>query len=183
MNRRPSPWQTIEVRDIYENPWLRLTEHDVIDPNGVPAVYGKVSMKNLAVGIIPMDPAGNTWLVGQYRYTLGAWSWEIPMGGSPAGETPLETARRELKEETGLSATQWEQILRVHTSNCVTDEEGFVFSAHQLTEGEPSFDETEQLEIRKLPFGDALEMALSGEITDCMSVAGLLALARRGERE
>jgi len=182
MSKRPNPWKTLEVRDVYDNPWISVTEHRVIDPNGAPAIYGKISMKNQAIGIIPTDTAGNTWLVGQYRYTLDAWSWEIPMGGSPAGESPLETAKRELREETGLAATHWEQILRLHTSNCVTDEEGFVFLAQQLTEGEPCFDETEQLEIRKLPLSDALEMAVAGEITDALSVAGLLALARRAER-
>ncbi|NIR61415.1 MAG: NUDIX hydrolase, partial [Gammaproteobacteria bacterium] len=119
----------------------------------------------------------NTWLVGQQRYTLGAYSWELPMGGAPLGEEPLDAAKRELKEETGLSATHWSEVMRLHTSNSITDEVGIVYVAEGLTEGETEFEETEDLEIRKLPLAEALQLANDGEITDAISVAAILRVA------
>lgn len=151
-----------------------MREDQVINPGGGNGIYGVVSMKNLAIGIIPIDQEGNTWLVGQYRYTLNEYSWEIPMGGGPMTDSPLESAQRELREETGFTAAKWTQISRLHTSNSVTDEEGFVFLAEELTAGETEFEETEDLKIWKLPFSEAVQMTLNNEITDCISVAGLL---------
>jgi 8-oxo-dGTP pyrophosphatase MutT (NUDIX family) len=133
-----------------------------------------VHFKNVAVAIVPLDGNGNTWLVGQERYALGAYSWELPMGGAPGDEEPLAAAKRELQEETGLTAKRWSQLMRLHTSNSVTDEEGIVFVAEDLEEGEPDFDEVEDLQIRKLPFADAVAMVERGEITDAISVAALL---------
>ena len=130
--------------------------------------------KNKAIGIVPIDEDGNTWLVGQYRYTLDEYSWEIPMGGGPENEDILEAAKRELKEETGLIASEWQNILKIHTSNSVTDEEGFIFLAKGLEQGETEFEETEKLEIKKLPFIEAVQMVMNGEITDSLSIAGLL---------
>ena len=123
---------------------------------------------------MPLDEDGNTWLVGQERYTLGVYSWELPMGGATDGEEPIDAARRELKEETGLTASRWSQVLRLHVSNSITDEEGFVFIAQDLVEGEPDFDETEDLQIQKLPLAEAVAMVGRGEITDAISVAALL---------
>ena len=120
------------------------------------------------------DDDGNTWLVGQDRYTLGEWSWELPMGGAPLDEDPLDAAKRELREETGLTATDWSELMRLHTSNSITDEVGVVFVARKLTQGATEFEETEDLEIRKLPLAEAIAMARSGEITDAISVAALL---------
>jgi len=165
------------VRKIYGNPWLELWEEHCLDPSGNPALYGRISFRNKAVGIIPLDDKGHTWLVGQYRYCLNQYSWEIPMGGSPHPVAVIESARRELKEETGLSARRWEQILFVHTSNSVTDEEAYVFSAEDLDYGEPDFESTEKIEIRRLPVREAIRMAMSGAITDALSVAGLIKLA------
>ena len=156
-----------------------MNEHEVINPKGGNGIYGKVHFKNKAIGIIPIDDDLNTWLVGQYRYTLDEYSWEIPMGGGLLENDTLESAKRELKEETGLSATEWIQIMRIHTSNSVTDEEGFIFLARGLTEGETEFDPTEDLAIKKLPFNDALRMVLDGKITDSLSIAGILNVARR----
>jgi len=156
-----------------------VNEHEVINPKGGNGIYGKVHFKNKAIGIIPIDDDLNTWLVGQYRYTLDEYSWEIPMGGGLLENDTLESAKRELKEETGLSATEWIQIMRIHTSNSVTDEEGFIFLARGLTEGETEFDPTEDLAIKKLPFNDALRMVLDGKITDSLSIAGILNVARR----
>ncbi len=164
---------------IYDNAWIRVDEDQVIRPNHTPGIYGRVHFKNKAIGIIPIDEHLNTWLVGQYRYTLDAYSWEIPMGGGPWQEDVLTAARRELQEETGLTAQVWEPLLRIHTSNSVTDEEGFVFVAKELTEGETDFDDTEVIKLKKLPFREALEMVLSGQITDALSMAGILKLARR----
>lgn len=173
-----SPWQTLESRDVYENPWIKLEEHQVINPGGSPGVYGKVCFKSQAVGIIPVDGQGNTWLVGQHRYTLDEWSWEIPMGGSPLGEDCMQTAQRELEEETGLIAGDVQQIMHVHTSNSITDEQGYLFLARDLKPGQQQLEDTEKdLQLKKLPLLDAIEMAQDGRITDAMSVAGLLYLA------
>ena len=174
-----NPWSTISQKPIYDNAWISLEEHDVINPRGGKGIYGKVHFKNLAIGIIPIDEELNTWLVGQYRYTLDEYSWEIPMGGGPMGVNKLESAKRELKEETGLSAVKWTEILKIHTSNSVTDEVGYVFLAEDLTLGETAFDPTEDLEVKKTPFADVLRMVLDGQITDSLSVAGVLKLARK----
>ena len=144
------------------------------DPGGGRNLYGNVHFKNRAVAIVPLDDAGNTWLVGQQRYTLGTYSWELPMGGAPLDEDPLDAAKRELREETGLTATDWSELMRLHTSNSITNEVGVVFVARKLTQGATEFEETEDLEIRKLPLAEAIAMARSGEITDAISVAALL---------
>lgn len=169
-----NPWKTLSRKKIYENPWISAEEHDILNPAGNPGIYGKVHFKNKALGIIPIDQFGNTWLVGQYRYTLNEYSWEIPMGGGPIGQDILESAQRELKEETGLTAKKWTEVLRIHTSNSVTDEEGFVFLAEDLKEGEPEFEETEVIKIHKLPFEEAVQWVMEGKITDGISIAGIL---------
>jgi 8-oxo-dGTP pyrophosphatase MutT (NUDIX family) len=178
MEKIENPWQKLSNKLIYENPWIRVEEDQVINPAGGRGIYGKVHFKNKAIGIIPLDEHQNTWLVGQYRYPLDEYSWEIPMGGGPLGQDVLASAQRELKEETGLTALRWTQILRIHTSNSVTDEEGFVYLAQELTEGSPAFEETEDLALQKLPFTDALEMVMQGKITDSLSIAGILKAAR-----
>jgi len=138
-----------------------------------------VHFKNKAIGVIPVDDQGNTWLVGQFRYTLDAFSWEIPEGGGAMGTDPVESAMRELKEETGLTASKWTMISRLHTSNSVTDEEGFIFLAEDVSEGESELEETEaDLRVKKLPLKEALTMVLNGEITDSMSIIGLLLVSR-----
>jgi len=171
-------WEKISSKTIYDNPWITVFEDHVINPGGGHNDYGHVHFKNIAVAIVPLDGEGNTWLVGQERYTLGQFSWELPMGGAPGDEEPIAAARRELKEETGLTAERWSQILRLHTSNSITDEEGIVFVAEDLEEGEPDFEETEDLQIRKLPLSEALAMIERGEITDAISVAALLLVSK-----
>ncbi|AMM50175.1 DNA mismatch repair protein MutT [Rufibacter sp. DG15C] len=173
-----NPWTTLESTHIYNNPWISVREDKVLNPNGGKGIYGIVTMRNKAIGIIPIDENGNTWLVGQYRYALNEYSWEIPMGGGPIELDVLESAQRELKEETGLTAMTWTRIGRVHTSNSVTDEEGFIFIAENLTIGEPDFEETEDLKIWILPLREAIEMVMNEEITDVISVAGLLKAER-----
>lgn len=177
MSERENPWQVLGSNDVYDNPWFRVVEHEVIHPAGNPGVYGVVSFRNLAVGIIPLDDTDHTWIVGQYRFALNQYSWEIPMGGVPLDTDPLVGAQRELREETGLTANDWQQILSVRVSNSVTDESGVVYVATGLRQGRPDFDDTERIEIRRLPFAEALKMVIDGEITDCLSVAGILKLA------
>ncbi len=171
-------WKKLNGKTIYENPWIRLEEDDVINPGGGKSIYGKVHFKNYAIGIIPLDSEMNTWLVGQWRYPLNEYSWEIPMGGGPLNEDIEKSAKRELKEETGLSCGSLELIQTIHTSNSVTDEIGFIYMARELTQGETEFEETEDLEIMKIPFSKVLAMTLDGQITDSLSVAGILKMAR-----
>jgi 8-oxo-dGTP pyrophosphatase MutT (NUDIX family) len=173
-----NPWKTKKITPIYENPWITVEEHKVVNPAGNDGIYGKVHFKNRAMAIIPIDQELNTWLVGQYRYTLDEYAWEIPMGGGPIAEDQLASAQRELKEETGLIATKWTELMKIHTSNSVTDEVGFVYLAEELTQGETEFEETEVLKIKKIPFVEVLEMVMKGEITDGISVAGILKAAR-----
>lgn len=169
-----NPWQTLSTEVKYQNPWISVREDQVLNPGGGRGIYGVVTMKNKALGIVPVDAEGNTWLVGQYRYSLNEYSWEIPMGGGPVELDILESAQRELKEETGMTAARWTRIARLHTSNSVTDEEGFVFLAEDLTSGEVEPEETEELLLWKLPLAEAVRMAMDDRITDCISVAGLL---------
>ena len=177
MTESKNPWKTLQIREVYDNAWIQVTAEDVIKPSGAPGIYGKVSFKNIGVGIIPLADNGDTWLVGQFRYTLDLYSWEIPMGGVPRDDDLMTGARRELKEETGLTAARWQRLLDCHLSNSITDEAGVIFIAEELTEGEPDFDDTEDLQIRRLPFSEALQMAMAGDITDVMSQAGLFKLA------
>jgi len=167
-------WKTLESRIVYDNPWITVKEDKVINPGGGNNDYGHIHFKKTAIAIIPLDDDGNTWIVGQDRYTLGEYSWEVPMGASEAGEDPLDTAHRELKEETGLSASEMKPLMKLHTSNSLTDEVGFVFVARCLSEGATQFDEMEVLDIRKLPLEEVIAMIGRGEITDAISVAAVL---------
>jgi len=179
MGKPEKPWKKLSGKTVYDNKWIRVEEHQVINPAGGQGIYGKVCLKNIAIGVIPLDSEANTWLVGQHRYTLNRYSWEIPEGDCPLGSDPLESAKRELKEETGLSAQKWTELIRIHTSNSVTDELGIIFLAEDLKQGEQSLDETEQdLKVKKIALKEAVDQVMQGEITDSMSMAGLLALAR-----
>ena len=170
-------WKKLSSRTIYENDWMRVFEDHVINPGGGENQYGHVHFKNTAVAIVPLDDAGNTWLVGQDRFTLDRYSWELPMGGAPNDEDPLDAAKRELKEETGLSAVDWSELMRLHTSNSITDELAIVYVAKTLTEGATAFEETEDLTVKKLPLEEAVAMVNNSEITDAISVAALLRVA------
>lgn len=164
------------MREVYRNPWIRVEEHQVINPGGNQGIYGKVLFQKKAIGIVAIDDEQHTWLVGQHRYPLNEWSWEIPEGG---GDDPLASAQRELLEETGITAARWTSIQRTHLSNSVSDEEGFIFLAEGLTQGTPMREDTEaDMIVRRLPFTEALAMVLNGEITDSLSVMGILRVAR-----
>lgn len=173
-----NPWQTLSTRLEFDNPWFTVTTHDTVAPDGSRPHYGKISFKNRAVAILPLDDQDHTWLVGQWRFTLDEYSWELPMGGAPREEALEAAAHRELKEETGLRAARLTLIMKLHTSNSITDEEGYVFLAEGLTPGEPEFDATEQLAIRRLPFEEARSMVMDGQITDAVTVAGILKVAQ-----
>lgn len=170
-------WKKLRSRVVWENDWMRVFEDEVINPGGGRNQYGYVHFKNRAIAIIPLDADANVWLVGQERYTLNAWSWELPMGGALLAENPLDAAKRELKEETGLRAKTWTEVMRLHPSNSITDELGIVYLAEDLIEGAADPEETEDLEVLKLPLDAAIAMVNAGEITDAISVAGLLRMA------
>lgn len=170
-------WQRISSRVAYENPWIRVSHEQVKTPGGTDGIYGLVHFKGTAVGVVPVDDEGNTWLVRQSRYTLNQFTWEIPEGGAQENEATLICAKRELAEEAGLQAREWEELMRIHTSNSVTDEAGVLYLARGLSSCEQNLDPSEDIELRKLPLADAVKMVLSGEITDALSVAALLRLA------
>ncbi|WP_224241120.1 NUDIX domain-containing protein [Hyalangium gracile] len=178
MDEHKNPWKTLSSRQVYDNPWIRVREDQVINPSGSPGIYGVVSFKNTAVGIVPVDAEGYTYLVGQFRYPLDAYSWEIPEGGAPKGTDVLESARRELKEETGFTAARWTHLCRIHTSNSVTSEEGFIFLAEELTAGSLALEETEDITVKRVSLQEAVRMVMNDEITDSMSIAGILKVAR-----
>lgn len=166
-----NPWTTLASRPIYSNPWIAVTEHQVLTPAGKPGIYGTVHYRNRALAALPIDQEGMTWLVGQYRFPLEAYSWEVPEGGGRLDRPPLDEIQRELAEECRLAARHWLKILTLHLSNSVSDELGHGYLAWGLspTAGEP--DETERLSLRRLPFAEAYAMAAEGAITDSLSVA------------
>ena len=174
MNESYNPWKILNEKAIYDNKWINVTEYDVINPSGGKGIYGKVHFKNLAIGIVPLDEELNTYLVGQYRFTLNTYSWEIPEGGGPMGTEMLESAKRELREETGLVAREWTKLMDFHLSNSVCDEHGAIFLARKLSQHQAMPEETEELAVKKLPFEEAYRMVEEGRITDSMTVAGIL---------
>lgn len=167
-------WTKHESRVVFENDWMTVMEDRVTNPGGGENLYGHVHFKNVAVAILPIDEQGNTRLVGQSRYTLGEYSWELPMGGAALQENPLDAARRELQEETGLTAGDWTELMHLHLSNSITDEIGVVFVARELTVGTASLEETEDITVKTVSLVEAVQMAMDGRITDALSVAALL---------
>lgn len=179
-----NPWKTLTNDKVYESPWISVTKHDVINPSGNPGVYSVVHFKNIAVGVIPLDEHYNTWIVGQYRYPIDIYSWEIVEGGCPVGTDPLESGKRELLEEAGIVAKDWLKIQELHLSNSATDEFGVLYIARGLEFHSPEPEDSEQLEVRKIPFDELYQMVMDGKVTDSLSVIGALkvkAMIDKGE--
>ncbi|WP_374471102.1 NUDIX domain-containing protein [Phenylobacterium sp.] len=179
------PWGRGEARLVYDNPWIRVTEYDAVAPTGRPAVYGVVSFKNLAMAVLPLHDDGTVVMVGQNRFALADYSWEIPEGGGKLDVDPLESAKRELAEETGLQAAHWQEVLRAQLSNSITDERAVGFVAWGLSESTDGHaaDDTEELVMARVPFREALDAALAGHLQDVLTVAMLLRayhMAREG---
>lgn len=175
-NETRNPWKSLKHESVYDNKWITVSHEEVLNPNGNDGIYGVVHFKYLAIGIIPLDENNNTWIVGQYRYPLKQYSWEIPEGGGLLNEDPLASAKRELLEECGLVASDWNEILRMHLSNSVSDELAIIYVAKGLTQKQSDPEDSELLQVKKIPFDKVYEMVLNGEITDSMSVAGILKL-------
>ncbi|MFN0028130.1 MAG: NUDIX domain-containing protein [Acidimicrobiales bacterium] len=173
-----NPWTTLSTRSVYRNDWIHLREDRVLNPRGGPGVYGVVEFQTRAVGVVPLDEHGCIWLVGQYRYPHGRYEWEIPEGGCHPDEPLEDCARRELREETGLVADELTLLLGdVQLSNSVSDENAYLFVARGLHQGPAQPEDTEQLQVWRLPLAEAVAMAMDGRIRDAMSVMALLRLA------
>jgi len=177
LEQTKNPWTLVSRTAVYENDWIRVDHHEVVSPSGGPGIYGTVHFKNQATGVVPIDENGNVILVGQYRFPLEAYSWEIPEGGGAHAATSLESAQRELREECGLAAKSWIEILSVDLSNSVSDERGTLFLAWELSDVGAQPDDTEELQVARVRFWDAIARVKRGEIRDSMSVAALLRVA------
>lgn len=169
-----NPWTILATRPVYENPWIRVVEHDVLTPARTPGLYGVVHPTNLATGVVPIDDDGRVTLVGQYRFAIEQYSWEIPEGGGRKDVDPLLSVQRELAEETGQTARHWLPILTMHLSNSISDEIAFIYLAWGLEQGEATPEETEELRVRRLPFAEVLAMVMRGDITDSLTVASVM---------
>lgn len=170
-----NPWQVQSSREVYDNPWIKVTEHQVLNAAGNPGIYGVVHFKNLAIGIVPYAD-GKIWMVGQHRFPHDAYSWEIPEGGGKLDIDPLDSAKRELHEETGLQAARYERLLEMDLSNSVTDERGIVYLATGLTQGEAAPEEDEVLHVKQMTLDEAFALADRGEIRDSLTVAAIFRL-------
>lgn len=174
MHEHHNPWKILDEKEIYDNAWINLTEYNVINPSGGKGIYGKVHFKNRAVGVVPLDEDMNTYLVGQYRFTINEYSWEIPEGGGALNEEPLVAAQRELLEETGLKATQWKKLSDTYLSNSVTDEYCIIFIATGLSQHAAMPEETEKLSVKKVPFEEVYNMVMQGKIKDMLTAVAVL---------
>lgn len=172
-----NPWKTLSLKEVYDNRWINVSHHEVINPSGGNGIYGVVHFKNLAIGILAIDEDDMVYVVGQYRYAINQYSIELPEGGGPHDEDPLKAAQRELLEETGLKAEHWELFLTMHLSNSVTDEKAIIYLAKSFTQHSNALEETEDITVVKMPFGELLNKILIGEITDAITVAAVLKYA------
>jgi 8-oxo-dGTP pyrophosphatase MutT (NUDIX family) len=169
-----NPWITHTTEQVYESAWIQVTKSDVTNPAGKPAIYSVVHFKNLAIGVLPLDKDYNTWLVGQFRYPTNEYGWEIPEGGGKKDTDPVDSASRELKEETGIIAKNYDELMRLHLSNSATDELAIVYLATNLSFEEAEPEESEQLQVKKLHLNEAFDMVMQGKITDAITMAAIL---------
>jgi 8-oxo-dGTP pyrophosphatase MutT (NUDIX family) len=169
-----NPWKTLKIKEVYDNPWINVKEHEVVTPGNTKGIYGVVHFKNLAIGIIPIDNDGNTYIVGQYRYPHKKYSWEIIEGGGTINVNPVESAKRELLEEAGIKAQKWTKILEIDLSNSATDEHAIIYVAQGLTFHKSSPEDTEDLVIKKIPFQDFFSEIYQGKHQDSLTVSGVL---------
>jgi 8-oxo-dGTP pyrophosphatase MutT (NUDIX family) len=177
MEETKNPWTVLSRATVYENNWIRVDHHEVLSHSGGPGVYGTVHFKNHATGVVPIDESGRVILVGQHRFPLDDYSWEIPEGGGSRSVPALESAQRELREECGLTARRWMEIQGMDLSNSVSDECSTAFLAWELSEVPAQPDETEKLQVARVPFWEAIERVKRGEIRDSISVAALFRVA------
>jgi 8-oxo-dGTP pyrophosphatase MutT (NUDIX family) len=169
-----NPWTVLNTQTTYETPWIKVVNHEVLNAAGNNGIYGTVHFKNYAIGIVALDEDLNTWIVGQFRFPFNAYSWEIPEGGGPIDLSPLDSAKRELLEEVGLTANKWTLIQTMQLSNSATDEVAFLYVAQELSYQTAQPDEGEILQVQKIPFAQLYQLVKSGEIIDSLSVAAVL---------
>jgi 8-oxo-dGTP pyrophosphatase MutT (NUDIX family) len=168
-----NPWRTLSSRTLYRNPWLTLREDKVIRPDGAEGIYSVVEVQP-SCGIVAINDENKIALVGQWRYVHNRYSLEIPTGGSEQDETPLDAAKRELLEETGLTARDWTALGTIDNSNGATTDVAHLFLARNLTTGPAVPQGDEQIELRWMSFADAVLSVMNGEITESVSVAAIL---------
>ena len=173
-NKEENPWKCLSEKDVYESPWIKVLHHDVLNPAGNPGTYSIVHFKQLAIGVLPLDENNYTWIVGQYRYPLNCYTWEIPEGGGSRDVDPLISAQRELLEECGIIASEWKLVQQMQMSNSATDEIAYLYIAKQLSFTNAQPEETEQLSIKKIHFDELYNLVLKGEVVDSLSVALVL---------
>jgi 8-oxo-dGTP pyrophosphatase MutT (NUDIX family) len=169
-----NPWKIISSKEYYDNPWVKMIEHQVINPVDKPGIYSVVHFKNYAICILPLDEDYNTWIVGQFRLPISEYSWEIPEGGGPLNIDPLESAKRELKEECGIEASEWKEIATCYLSNSGTDEKAFIYIAKQLSYHSSKPEETEVLQVQKIPFNTLYGMVMNNKIMDAPTIITVL---------
>ncbi len=177
MDETANPWKVLSKALVYENQWIRVDHHEVLGPSGGPGIYGAIHFKNQAVGVVPIDEKGNVILVGQYRFPLNAYSWEIPEGGGSHTISAIESAQRELREECGLIAGRWMEVVQMDLSNSVSDEHSTTFLAWDLSETHAQPDEHEELQVQHVPFWEAIALVKRGKIRDSISISALLRVA------
>ncbi|HMO02144.1 MAG TPA: NUDIX hydrolase [Oligoflexia bacterium] len=169
-----NPWQTLSSKVIYQNRWIKLREDQVIQPKGAPGIYSVLEIPP-AVAIVALDESWKVCLVGQWRYTQNKFSWEIPGGSSEKTiGSILENAKRELLEETGISAEIWEPLGTIDNSNGATNDTAHLFLARSLKVGKPAFEETEDIQIKWIHFDEAIDLVFKDQISESCSVACLL---------
>lgn len=176
IDENKNPFKKLNEKVVYDNNWITVKHAEIITPKNTPGIYGTVHFKNYAIGIIPIDTEGYTYLVGQYRYALNSYSWEIPEGGGPLHENIVLSAQRELQEEVGFLAKKWTKIAELNTSNSITDELGIIFVAQELQKTNTQHEDTEELQIKKIHISEAIDWAINGKIKDAIALIGLLKL-------